>query len=71
MYVLFVKGTIVVQVKAIDRDPPNTPGGNVTYRLQSGGQDFFNVMPTTGDVILRVQLNQATPPNYVLQVIEI
>ncbi len=48
----FSSGFVVVVVLALDADSPNSPNGEVHYRIESGARSRFEINETTG--VIRV-----------------
>ena len=65
-------GFVVATVSATDQDPSVTPGGKVRYRIDTGGQDKFDIDPITGVITVKAgasSFNFVLTPSYPLTVI--
>lgn len=62
----FLIGTKIVQVRAFDADEGDN--AKVIYKLESGGDGYFDVEPWTGNVILNKDLRQASKTMYTLKI---
>jgi hypothetical protein len=59
-------GTNILQLKAIDLDEGDN--AKIIYKLESGGDGYFNVEPSTGQVILHKDFNSAPRTAYILKI---
>jgi len=50
-------------LRAVDRDAPGTPGGQVKYRFETGSRDQFSIDDTTG----LVTVGPVVPLRYAIQ----
>ncbi|MCI4392969.1 hypothetical protein PGIGA_G00152000 [Pangasianodon gigas] len=62
------RGTVVMKVRATDKDDPSTPNGIVTYKLLNG-TNFFRISDQTGEIFTTVDtLDRETQSEYTLTV---
>ena len=59
---MFVTGSTVQRVRAVDDDNPNTPNGQVNYRIESGSLNKFTIDPNSGDVTTTSTFDIQTDP---------
>ncbi|MCJ8747185.1 hypothetical protein PDJAM_G00150470 [Pangasius djambal] len=62
------RGTVVMTVRATDKDDPSTPNGIVTYKLLNG-TNFFRISDKTGEISTTLDtLDRETQSEYTLMV---
>lgn len=59
-------GTKILQIKAIDLDEGDN--AKIIYKLESGGDGYFDVEPSTGHVVLQKNFRKAPLTSYILRV---
>lgn len=59
-------GTNVLQVKAVDEDEGEN--ARIIYKLESGGDGYFDVEPWTGNIILQKDLRKASSTLFTLKI---
>lgn len=62
----FSPGSIVIQVKALDLDEGEN--SRIMYKLESGGNGYFEIEPWTGNIVLQKDFHKAPDAVYTLKI---